>query len=132
MIELWVLICMVHLTVCSYHVTYAFLRNSLIKTGVILKIKWLQQDLNPQPLSLKMNTQPFSHTDKWLSYVVFTYMYDVFDCVYLLCHMSNCEWIYIFVWKSGNSLLKTDTVRKVKWLEQDLNPQSVSYFINEH
>ena len=132
MIELWVLICMVHLTVCSYHVTYAFLRNSLIKTGVILKIKWLQQDWTHSHLVWKWILNHLATLTKWLSYVVFTYMYDVFDCVYLLCHMSNCEWIYIFVWKSGNSLLKTDTVRKVKWLEQDLNPQSVSYFINEH
>ena len=31
---------------------------------------------------------------KWLSYVVSTHLYDVFDCMLLSCHVRISEWIY--------------------------------------
>ena len=49
---LWILICTVHLTVGSYHVTYAFVKECQgtpsSKQAGNLKFKWLQQDSNPQ------------------------------------------------------------------------------------
>ena len=35
-----------------------------------LKIKWLQQDSKPQPLSSWMNTQPFSQTDQMTEWMI--------------------------------------------------------------
>ena len=65
---MWVHICMRHLTVCSYYVTYMFRVNlkpvvarmswnSLLGTGAI-KFKWLHRDSNPKPLSSLTSTQP--------------------------------------------------------------------------
>ena len=76
----------VHLTVFYYHVMHVFQSESTLyslpecwvtlcsKQVLYLKFKWQQQDLKPQPLSSKMNTQPFSQTDQssdslWNSYV---------------------------------------------------------------
>ena len=62
------------LTVCYYHVTYKFQSESIHivlpecqetpcwKQAPYLKFKLQQCDLNPQPLSSKMTTQPFSQT----------------------------------------------------------------------
>ena len=67
---LWVLIPTVHLTVCSYHVTYTFQYESTLyscsKQARYLKFKWLQQDSNPQPLSWSTNNQPFSETGQMI------------------------------------------------------------------
>ena len=73
-----------------------------------LKIKWLQRDSNPQPLSSLTNTQPFGQTGQIIELC----------CEYLAV---RCIWLYVFImsrtslrvnphstvaWMSTNSLLE--------------------------
>ena len=47
-------------------------RTPYSKEAQYLKSKWQQRDSNPQPLSLKTNTQPFSQTGQLYTYLVIT------------------------------------------------------------
>ena len=101
---MWVLICTMRLTVCSYqscHVRASEWIHTLwllecqgtpcSKQARNLKFTWLQLDSNP-PLILQTKIQPFSQTGymhffKWLSCVVSTYLYGAFDCIFLSCYV---------------------------------------------
>ena len=88
---LWVFICTVHLTVCPYDITCAFLEwiytlellechgTPCSKQERYLKFKWLQRDSNPKPLG---------KLAKWLNstVLILTYLHDAFSCMSLLCH----------------------------------------------
>ena len=115
----------VHQTVCSYHVMYTFQSESTLYSYVNVKELlaqnrceiWSLSDCNwaqPQPLSLQMNTQPFSRTGQMIE----------------LCfvHLSVwCIWLYVLImsqtrfkvnpqsivaWLSRNSLLETGVKSK--------------------
>ena len=85
-----------HLTVCYYHVKYKFQSESTLysfpacqvtpcsKQVPYRKFKWQQQDLNPQPLSLYTNTQPFSQIGQMIELC----------CEYLLVW---CIWLYVII-----------------------------------
>ena len=102
---LWALMCMVHLTACSYHVTYAFQSESTLYG--CLNSKELLAWSRPKIWSLKDfdRTQTHNHLvckgtlihltklAKWLSCVVSTYLYGVFDYMFLWCHANISEWI---------------------------------------
>ena len=49
-------------------------RNSCSKKVPYLNFKWLQQDLNPQPLSFYTNTQPFSQTGQMIKLCIWLYV----------------------------------------------------------
>ena len=82
------------------------------KQASYLKIKWLQRDSNPQPLSSWTNTQPFSQTGRMIEQC----------CEYL---SVRCIWLYFFImsrtslrvnphstvtWMSRNSLLEAGVI----------------------
>ena len=67
---LWVLICTVHLTVCYYHVTYEFQRES-----TLLNLSDSNEIRNHYPLVCKQIFNHFAQLSKWLSCVVTTYLY---------------------------------------------------------
>ena len=52
---------------------------------------------------------------KWLSCVVITYLYGVFDYMLLSCHVRISEWIHAlwFAWMSRNSLLQAGTISQI-------------------
>ena len=71
------------MTVCSYHVTYAFHSESTVYVALLeqaryLKVKWLQQDLNSQALSMLTNTEPFGETDQMIE---LSYEYLSLGCI---------------------------------------------------
>ena len=96
------------LTVCYYHVTYGFQSESTLCSlpecqGIpcltqvpCLKFKGQQQDLNPQPLSLKMNTQQFSQTGQMIELC----------CEYLfyIVHLTVCYYHVTYEFQSESSL----------------------------
>ena len=101
------LICMMHFTVCSYHVTYVFQSES--KLYICLKVKklpawnrfgiWILSDCNGtpthKPIFLRTTMNQLAKLTEWLSYVVRTYLYCAFNCMFLSCHVRVSEWIYI-------------------------------------
>ena len=102
---LWVLICSVHLTVCSYHIAYAFQSDSTLY--VCLNVKellarnrrkiWSLSDCNcnrtHNHLVCKWKLNHLAKLAKWLGCVVRTYLYGVFDCMLSSCHVRVSEWI---------------------------------------
>ena len=77
------------LTVCSYHVMYAFQSESTLYICLNVKELLAQNrcDIlslsngNPQPLSSKRTLNHVDKIAKWLSFVVSTYLYGAFDCI---------------------------------------------------
>ena len=104
--DLWVLISTVHLTVCSYHVTYALQIESTLY--ICLNTKeldslsrhdiWSLSDCNGTQthnhLVRKQTLNHLSKLTKWLSWVVSTYLYSAFDCMFLSCHVHVSGWIH--------------------------------------
>ena len=91
----WVLICTVHLTVCFYHVTYAFQSESTLYIRLNLKKPLALNRCNIWSLCDCNKTQTHNHLickwtlnhlailAKWLNCVVSIYMYSTFDCIRL-------------------------------------------------
>ena len=116
---LWVLICTVHLTLCSCDVTYAlqseFTLYSCLNVKKILggsrREIWSLSDCSwtriQNHLVRKRTLNYFVKLVKWLSCVLSTYLYGAFDCMFLSCHVHVWEWIHTIVaWMSRNSLPK--------------------------
>ena len=101
----WVLICKVHLTVCSCHVTYAF--QSVSTLFNYLKVKehvapnsckiWSLSDCNwTQTQNHLVRQRTLNHLaklTKWWSCVLITYLYGTFDWMFLSCQVRIWEWI---------------------------------------
>ena len=102
----WVLICMVHLTVCSCHVMYVFQSESTLHSCLNVKEllarsrheiwrlsdgnwTWTQNHLVP-----KRTLNHLAKLAKWLSCVLNTYLYGAFNCMVLWCLIRVSEWIY--------------------------------------
>ena len=64
-------------------------RTPCSKQASYLKIKWLQRDSNPQPLSSWTKTQPFSQTGQMIEQY----------CEYL---SLRCIWFYVFIMSRTN------------------------------
>ena len=127
---------MVHLTVCSYHVTYAFQNESTLYSCLNVKEllarsrdkTWRLRDYNWTPtVNRLIHKQRLNHLvklAKWLSCVVTTYLYLPFFCMFLSCHIRVSEWIltlYLPEWQ-GTPCLKQAQNLKFKWLQLDTNP----------
>ena len=136
----WALICTVHYTVCSYHVTYAF--QSEPNFDACLNIRELLSRSRRQIWSLsgccwtrthhhllhKRTFNSFAKMVKWLSCIVNIYLYGAFDCMFLSCHVCVSQWIHT-VWLpecQGTSSSKQAQNLKFKWLQLDSNPHSLS------
>ena len=108
-VVLWVLICMVHLTVCIYHVTYVFRSESTLYSCLNAKELLARNRRDIWSLSDWNGTRSHNHLvrkrilnhltklAKWLSCVASTYLYGAFDCVYLSCHVRLSEWIWMLI-----------------------------------
>ena len=119
----WVLICTVHLTVCSYHVTYAFqsesARYSCLYVKEILvgsrRIMWSLSDCNlPSIQNHLVPKRALNHLSKrteWLSFVLGIYLDGAIDCMFLSCQKRVSEWIYILP-RKHLLLLKTSSKRQ--------------------
>ena len=137
---LWVLLCAVHLTVCSYHVTYVFQSESTVY--ICLNIKellarnmsdiWGSSDGNStrahKHLGCKWTLTHLAKLAKWLSYVVSTYLFGAFECMFFSCHVHVPEWINNLYLREcqGNPCLKQAQFLKFNWLQMDSNPQPLS------
>ena len=133
---LWVLICAVNFTVCSYHVTYAFQSESTHYSRLNLKELltqsrsdiWSFSDCNCTPthkhLVYERTLNHLAKLVKLLSCVVSTYLYGVFDCMFLSCHVRVSEWIQSLQLPEcqGTPCSKQARNLKFKWLQLDPNP----------
>ena len=138
--ELQVLICTVHLTVSFCHLTYAFQTESTL--CICLNVKelpsqnrrhiWRLIDCNRtrthNPLVRKQTLNHLVKLTKWLIWIVSTYLYGAFDCIFLSCHVRISEWIYtLYLPESQETLCsKQAWYLKINWLQRDANPQPLS------
>ena len=138
--ELWVLICTVHLTVCSWYVAYAFESESTL--NICLNVKellarnrrniWSLSDWNVTRthnyLVRKGTLKHLAKLTKWFSCIVSNYLYGAFDCMFSSYDVRVSEWIYtLYLTESqGTSCWNQARYLKIKWLRQDSNPQSLS------
>ena len=102
---LWLLICTVHLTVCSYHVAYTFQSESTLYSYLNVKelFDWERQDIwnlsecnvirTRNHLIRKRRRNHLTKLAKTLSCVRSTYLKRTFNCTFLLCHVRMSDWI---------------------------------------
>ena len=133
---LWVLLCTVHLTVCSCHVMYAFHSESTIY--ICLNVKkllaqngryiWSLSDYNwtrtRNQLVQKQIVSHLAKLAKWLSCVMGTYLYGSFSCMLFSCDARIWEWMHslYFPNSQGTPCSKQVQYLKFKWLRLDSNP----------
>ena len=137
---LWVLICMVHLIVCFYHVTYEFESESTLYSWMNVKELlarsrrhiWRLSDCNGtrthNHLVRKGTLNHLAKLAKWLSSAVSTYLYGAFDCVFLSCHVRIWEGIHTLQLSEcqGTPCWKEAPYLKIKWMQRDSNPKPLS------
>ena len=125
------------MTVCSFHVTYAFQSESTLY--ICLNVKellapsrreiWSLSDCNwtrtHNHLVHKRTLNHLAKLAKWLSCVMSTYLYGAFDCAFLSCHVRVSEWIHTLYLPEcqGTPCSKQARNLKFKWLQLDSNPQ---------
>ena len=124
---LWVLICTVHLTVCSYHVTYAFQREFTFYSCLNVKELlvqcrreiWSLSDYNytrnHNHLVYKRTLNHLAKLAEWLSCVVSTYLYSAFDYLFLSCHVQVSEWIHTLMHRTDNYSQHSSIEQGVCW-----------------
>ena len=126
--------------VCSCHVTYAFQSESTLYSCLNVKELlarnrrdiWRLSDCNwtrtHNHLVRKRTLNHLAKLTKWLSWVVSTYLYGAFDCMFLSCHVRVSEWIYTLYLPEcqGTPCSKQVRYLKFKWLQRDSNPQPLS------
>ena len=76
----------------------------------------------------KRTSNHLAKLSKWLNWVVSTYMQYAFDCMFLSCHVRVWEWIHTLQLPEcqGTPCSKQAPYLKIKWLQRDSNPQSLS------
>ena len=101
------LICTVHLLVCSFHVTYAFQSDSTLYNCLNIKELpprrrrqiWRWSDCNwtrtQNYFVLKQTLNHLAIVAECLSCVVCTDRYCAFDCMFFSCHIRVSEWFHI-------------------------------------
>ena len=104
--ELWVILSIVHLTVCYYHVTYSFQSETTCYICLNINEPFSRNRSDLWNLSYFNGTRTHNHLlhkrtfkhlakpTKWLSWIVSTYPYRALDCMSLSCHVSISEWIH--------------------------------------
>ena len=133
-----------HLIVCFYHVTYEFesestLYNCLNVKELLAPSKrhiWRLSDCNGirthNHLVCKRTPNHLAKLAKWLSWVMSTYQYGPFDCMFLSCHVRVREWIHTLQGPDceGTPCSKEAPYLNIKWLQRDSNPQPLSLQTN--
>ena len=138
--RVWVLICTVHLTVCSCHVTYAFQSES--KLYGCLNVKevlaqsrpkiWSSNDCiwtrTQNYLARKWTFNHLAELAKSLSFVLSSSLCGAFDCMFWSSHVGVSERIHSLKLPEcqGNLCLKQVQYLKSKWLKLHSNPESLS------
>ena len=131
---------MVRLTVCYCHIPYAFQSESTLY--IYLNVKellaptrrdmWSWSDYNEtrthNHLVRKQTVNTLVKVIKWLSWVVSTYMYGTFDCMFLSCHVRISEWIHSLYLPECLGTLCSKQLRylKFKWLKRESKLQPPS------
>ena len=142
----WVLTCAVQLTVCSCHVTYAFHSESTLCSCLHVKelYAWSRRNiwnfseciwsLTQNHFALKRTINHLVKLAKWLSCVLSTYLYGVFDCMFLWCQVRVSEWIHLVVLPEYQETPCTKQAArnlKFKWMQLNSNPESLSSLITK-
>ena len=129
-------------TVCSYHVTYAFQSEPTL--CICLNVKELLAPRGREIWSLSDYNWTWTHNHvvhkrklnhlanlaKCLSCVVSTYLYGAFDRKFLSCHVRISEWIQTLYMPECQGTPCSKQVRNLtfKWLHLDSNPQQCWYW----
>ena len=120
-----------HLTVCSYNVTYPFHSESTFYISLNVKELLAQRGRDIWSLSNCSSTRNRNHLlhlqtlkhlvqlTKWLSRVASTYLYCPFDCIFLLCHVRVSEWIHTPYLSECQEVLARN--RRNIWKSSDFN-----------
>ena len=125
------------MSVCSYHITYAFQSESTLYSGLNVKEllarnrcdNWSLSDcIGTWTHSYLVRKRTLNHLAKlaeWLSCVVSTCLYGEFDYMFLSCHVRVSEWIHTLYLPEchGTPCSKQARYLKFKWLHWDSNPQ---------
>ena len=136
----WVLICTDNLTVCSYHVTYPFQRESTLYSCLNVKELlapgsreiWSLSECNwtrtYNYLFRKWTLNHLAKLAKWLSCVLSTYLYGEFNCIFLSRHVPVSERIHTLQLPEcqGIPCFKQPRNLKFKWMQLDSNLQLFS------
>ena len=107
------------LTVCYYHVTYAFQSESTLyswpecqgtfcsKQARYLKFTWQQWDSNPPPLSSSTSTHPFSQAGFFFQNG-WVFLYELSRCGFesCSCHLDITLFFILFLARKGSLLRK--------------------------
>ena len=98
------------------------------KQALYLKFNWLQEDSNHKHLVPKQTLKHLAKLTKWFSWVVSTYMYGAFDCIFLLCHVRVRYWTHTLFWPECQETLcsKQAPYLKFEQLQRDSNPQQLN------
>ena len=133
-----------HLIVSSYHVTYEFENDSTLYSCLNVKELlarrrrhiWRLSDCSEirphNHLVRKRRTNHLAKLAKWLRWLVRTYLYGAFDYMFFSCHVRVWEWIHTLHLPEcpETSCSKQAPYLKIKWLQQDSNPQPLSWWAN--
>ena len=79
------------------------------KQAPYLKIKWMQRDSNPQPLSSSTNTQPFGLTGQMIE-LCFEYLSE------------RSIWLYVFI--TSRTSLRVNPHSTVAWMSRNSLPEA--------
>ena len=129
------LIYTLHLAVCSCHVTFPFQSDPTLY--ICLSVKELVTENSRDMWSLsewygtrihnqlvgKLTLSHLSKLTQWLSWIVSTDPYSVFDIMFFSCHLRVLEESgtpYLFEYQ-GTRYSKQARNVKVKWLQRDSN-----------
>ena len=137
---IWVLICTLHLTVCFYHVTYAFQSESILNS--CLNVKELLPQIRRQIWSLSgrnwtqtqkhlVRKQKLNHFDKltkWFSCVLSICLYGAFGCMFLSSNIGVSELIHTLYLPQCQAIACSKLARylKLKWMQLDWNTEPLS------
>ena len=120
-----------HLIVCSYHVTYDFQSKSTLCIWVNVKELLASNRADTWSLTDCSRTRTLNHLvrertlnhwyklTKWLSWIVSTYLYGAFDCMFLSCRVRFSDWIYTLYFPDVQELLSRK--RRDIWSLSDCN-----------
>ena len=134
--ELWVRIFTLHLTECSFHVTYPFPNEFTFY--ICLNIKellksnrcdiWSLSDCKgtrtQHHLVCKKTLNKLAKLTKCLSWILSTYLYGAFDCMLLSCHVHGSEWTQTLFLPEfqGSPYSKLLRYLQFKWVQWNPNP----------
>ena len=133
-----------HLNLCPSHVTYAFQSECALYIWLSLKELFAQNKRDMWSLSDCNGTRTHNQLvrkgtlnhlvklTKRLSWVLSIYLYGSVDCMFFPYHVSISEWIHTLYLPEcqGTPSSKHTRYLNFKWLQWDLNPQTLCSWTN--